>query len=395
MEKILSASRFIVAIAAVVCIKSVCCEEVTWDNTAPLTGYTITHLLQLLDEINKNENILGQESFKEVLANRLGTAYYETDQKGNARRTKSNVVVLNPDFVAMATDIINRYKPGATTASELKEAIESSLYSVRTEELYNKVGKFVGRINIGKMTATGTGTLIEWEGMDPALKGRVVLTVAHNYCNNSALAADQTHPTEICGIETIVESPTDNTSLHTESRMSFMIDLSKGSNDVVAYSPGDHDNPSDSNHKIVKVKKIYYPVDRSFTVNMDIAIFILENSALQDGGAMLRDNDIEDNEEYFSIGYGMMSCRVVTLSYFEKYMGGWNTKKATLPWQRQTSDGLSLWGPSDSGSPMVNKKKEIAAVLTGTIPTGIKPFFEWIKAVGADYLQNFESYMNE
>jgi hypothetical protein len=188
--------------------------------------------------------------------------------------------------------------------------------------------------------------------------------------------------------------------------MSFMIDLSNNKDDVVVYAPGTHENLSDSNHKVVKVNKVYCIAQNNVTFEgeaiPDIAIFILEDSVLN-AGAILNASQFDVGGKYFSVGYGMAFTGGNERTYYEKYMSGWNTKKATLPFTLKEKydirfespfpDALSFGltpgdgeeithGSSDSGSPIINESNEIVALLTGTAPIEIVPLFNWIKAVG-------------
>jgi hypothetical protein len=390
---------------------------VIWNVEAALSEYTVVALLELLRNCKvKIDSLRGTPSFNGMLACLLSKAYLETlDNQtegsiGNSNRNKKNEIISDPKLVTLVNDIKKRYKPDALNTNELRSAIENALTSVRTGKLYNKLAKFVGRINIGKYE-TATGTIIEWVGMNPSLKGKVVLTVAHNYYGSDKLdvIVDRKahNAIEIGSFPTIVESPQNDDTLETKSDMSFMIDLSNNENDIVVYAPGTHNNSDDNNHKVVKVDKVYCMAQNNSTwvgeAIPDIAIFILEDSVL-DAGAVLDADEFKNGQEYFSVGYGMAFIGGDDRTYYEKFIGGWNAKKATLPFvvEEKTDirsdspfpDAFSfmitprdntemIHGNSDSGSPIVNKEtNKIVAVLTGSAPVETAPLLGWIRAVG-------------
>lgn len=379
-------------LGAVSCLggASVCCATVAgvqWNRALPLDGCTIAYLLRLLATADGD------------LLSKLRAGYQE---QPNANLNQLGQA-LDSQLGMLAEQIKDRYNPGARSIDELRSSIENALYSVREGDLYDKLAKFVGRINIGN-NYTATGTIIKWDGMDPKLEGRVVLTVAHNYYDNLDKVAEfvKNSTEKIGGFDTIVESPRDNDTLGTESNMSFMIDLSENSRDVVVYAPGAHQNLADANHKVVKVSKVYcIGQNYDWAGIPDVAIFILEEPALE-GGAVLDNTEFGIGEEYRSVGYGMAFVGGDDRTYYEKYVGGWNAKKATLPFtvtgkkpinsenpsfpNALISDtdtvGERAYGNSDSGSPIINGDSKIAAVFTGGFSVEIAPLLGWIKAVG-------------
>jgi hypothetical protein len=96
--------------------------------------------------------------------------------------SKGEIPLHNAGFISAMK---NKYG-----GDSIGDSISNMLYfaqEARQGILYDQVAKFVGRVEINGVY-TGTGTLVNWDGMQENLVGRVVLTVAHNHPSWSDVA---------------------------------------------------------------------------------------------------------------------------------------------------------------------------------------------------------------
>ncbi|MDR1361769.1 MAG: hypothetical protein LBJ16_00965 [Holosporaceae bacterium] len=418
-------------------------KEAVWEKGAILKKlYCIPVLMKLLEEHSEDGDCDDTDTFKDKLAKMLLEKKQELDQKldeedekdetGEVKNMNLNrkgdtaamgLIIggtyrANEGYKTLARDIISRYAPGAKSAKRLLAGIKDAVESVRATEgeLYKKLAKYVGRVNHGNL-ATGTGTIIAWDDMPDEVKGKVVLTVAHNYYGTAEKKkiVDKIGECEnIGGLNTVVEVPGGNAEPGKFGSISFQIDMCGGTNDIVVYAPGTRSmeggENNDENHKVSEVSKVYCIMDDEYKSGSglipDIAILILKDKVV-DGGAVLNGVGLEVDKDYFTVGYGMVYAGAAKYAnYYAKYMSGWNTKKKTLPvritgkvglsagggkldevhfrvWQGEGEGGQTNVGPSDSGSAVVDEENNIVGVEAGTseVATGGK-IFEWIKGIG-------------
>lgn len=300
---------------------------------------------------------------------------FDNAQKGNDFKRDTYSLL---DTIRKASDVNPSIKLNVEAlnsiiqlGTKIKEHIDWAYAPQRGGNVYN----FVQKIDIGLQT--GTGTLIQYDKIAEGLKGKIVLTVGHNYLDMPNLYSKNEmednadgKPFEYCelsGIETAYEEPKNRSNNFTVSNMRF-----NGQ----------------------KIKRIYAQTGR------DIAIFILEDkSALGDGVIIKRALQATDlsSRNFYTIGYG-------GYNYMENIEFG--KKKATIKSNIHIVDGDIYADPKlpnfrvlscasgDSGSPIIYSPNEENNTIIGIFASSGNDssylndsLFNWIKAVCEKELQ--------
>lgn len=313
---------------------------------------------------------------------------------------------------------------------DVASTIRDYIISVRKDNLYGQVARFVGRVNCNEYN-TGTGTVIGWKGMPKELKGRVVLSAAHNhspfleYSDANKRKEDKYFNTHVAN--EVYKCTLNRTLTGGKDKMSFMLDLNDGDatsddellRNATALPPGfGHGNMR--NRQEVDVECVYVPLVAEKPEDLtiygdvrDIAIYILKKSVCNefldiedyiedvttDAGLLYSGENtpptkdlIDKGPRYFAIGYGMADS-LTQFDYFTKFITGWNLKKRTYdfyvgvydydPYNVYINPLPNM--PSNSGGPVVRKGSDgnykICALFNGSNNTKLKPFVEWIKDV--------------
>ncbi|GHU19673.1 hypothetical protein FACS189472_09800 [Alphaproteobacteria bacterium] len=231
--------------------------------------------------------------------------------------------------------------------------------------LYDQIAKFVGRMEIGG--SIGTGTLVSWKGMPDHLVGRVVITCGHN------------RPGAFPKLNNVTPV------LQADKKPSGMF----FSQPEVYFTP-DFDSKVWAAKRIpdsIAVEQFYNFTDTNWKQGselLDFAVVILKEAVKMPNGSIVKGADLghvicPDDEhpactclveegKYFNVGYGTVPNN--DQQFATQGIGnfaGWGLKKAgrligsagaganTFPYLCHRFSVNATIGPSDSGSPLIEK----------------------------------------
>jgi hypothetical protein len=252
---------------------------------------------------------------------------------------------------------------------------------------------------------TGTGTLVCWDGMPDKLKGRVVITCAHNHPFFSVHEKKDETQNVKAGSEKLLNTKNDSSRVYLTKAnggvKKFDMHFTPDTSDTFdVWAPGKLSSS-------IAVERCYLFEDKSGKMS-DFAVLILKDAVIDsDGtelyGANLRDIMTSNNaypglgvahpgvEETFTIGYGgiiLNHQRPCPIPFV-----GWNLKKRTrgTTWNEGYGRNFSpvdrtCFGPSDSGSPIVAKIQGnyyVVGVFNGTFDHSLIYQVDRMKAVAS------------
>jgi hypothetical protein len=326
-------------------------------------------------------------------------------------------------------DSINKemeIKYGASGAAGFHKIIEFA-QAVRDKNKLYEVAKYVGRIDIDTQDKepkdtqdenpikVGTGTLVQWDDMPERLKGRVVITCAHNIPDDPNEKYKFVDP-NVQNIKKNYEHPAFNKITNEMYESSTRID-GEALQGRLFFTPDTGNDPNSLEVWEVGKSPRSIPVVRAYTFNsltggisgnlFDFAIFILEKPVdeLGDGGYNLgKLEDVPDIEltepfvhtaenNYFSIGYGRI-MEVDDYKKPQKIATGWLLKKKSRPlgcthYGTELERAFDLLGPSDSGSPiMQNADSKIVGIYTGGTDVPIHSVYRQMNDAVNHYVAN-------
>ncbi|MDR3180044.1 MAG: hypothetical protein LBT70_04055 [Holosporaceae bacterium] len=239
-------------------------------------------------------------------------------------------------------------------ANSLPEAIQKMILSadaVRQGRLYDQIAKFVGRVEKRfEDGITGTGTVVSWDGMPAALKGKVVITVLHNHPSASTEGVFDA-PISKTPVDGVYLSNTKGEADPLEEHMWFTPDTDRN-----AFNVWKKGRPTAAS---IPVKEIYcfrvpegmedacayYEKEKTTNKEVklfDFAVLILKTPVPQDiatGVDITTPDDFSEGKECFLVGYGRPLNPILTDSNHpdggsnddkKKLFTGWNLKKQSL-----------------------------------------------------------------
>ncbi|MDR2781532.1 MAG: trypsin-like peptidase domain-containing protein [Holosporaceae bacterium] len=321
------------------------------------------------DFFNKIARLQPTEMTEELFKKIVG---YDVDTKNYINFAKA---VANK--YGEANPVITRENAGSVIVDCIKKMIEFA-DAVRNGDLYKKIAKFVGRVEIPG-GCTGTGTLVYWDGMPKSLEGRVVITCGHNHDDfNDESKWEESRK---CGNFTIYKAKNVEDT-------KFTPDTSKG------FEIRERKKCSRSKD----VEAFYIFTGGGFSHFYDFAVFVLKYAiAIKDNGDIytpskatnkddlgsvicLTDDTKIPEENCFTIGYGkaghQLPCDQVG------NFSGKDLKKRTKTQRWRYNDKFKLYvtddtlflNPGDSGSPIVNANGEMVGIATGSLNYSIVGF---------------------